>query len=266
MNEQKLNKPNKNNGLARELIMFGITGLIALGVTIILGLGGTLEKLIALVVPLLAGLLMQYWEWFRRKGVYASIISVLLISSIVLNILLVIDRFNNEPNDKALSIDAIPSWVIPYQGRDDEEGGLGSSWLNIEYTESGHPNYQFRCELPVEEYGYAGLIFKFSRPQDLTSYRAVEIKAKFEKKVETDFYIVDIDGRKKAVRIGDGITSGGDITVNVSEGIQTTTIPLHNNFGSIRLEVVDEVEFFVDTGLARGHNNFTIQSVRFIKD
>jgi hypothetical protein len=181
------------------------------------------------------------------------------------NIQLTIKLYNlDQGDDNILLIESMPSSVIAYQGRD-EDGGLGASWLSIEYTEGNNTIYKFQYSLPDEKYGYAGFLYEFSKPQDLSGYKFIEATIDFGEQAVCDLWIIDNDGGKQKAHLGDGVAYSGDITTNTAGKTQTIRIPLHTNFGSIRLDVIKQIEFSVDTNLSPGYHHFTVEGISFIK-
>ncbi len=161
------------------------------------------------------------------------------------------------------SIEEMPLSIYIYQGRD-TVGDYGSAWINYLVREDGETVTEFKYSLPEQEQGYAGLIYRFSEPQDITEYKYIEIKASFNDGAVCDFWLIDDYENKKEVHIGDGITPDGDISISVNDRVQTITIPLKTNFEPVVLRDVIQVEFAVGTYLSRGQNRFVIESIRFI--
>jgi hypothetical protein len=163
------------------------------------------------------------------------------------------------------SIEEMPLSIYIYQGRD-TVGDYGSAWINYLVRENGETATEFRYSLPEQEQGYAGLIYRFSEPQDINEYKYIEIKARFNDGAVCDFWLIDDYENKKEVHIGDGITPEGDISINVNDGVQTITIPLKTNFEPVVLRAVIQIEFAVGTYLSRGQNRFVVESIRFISE
>jgi hypothetical protein len=202
-----------------------------------------------------------------RQRIQASmpVVFSLFIISFVTNLGLILVFTNHYQSKKHLPIDEMPLIITTYQGRD-SNGNLGSAWLNFEIKENGERVEAFRYRLPEDAPGTAGLVYRFPKPKDFTTYEYIQLRVRFDPGAKCSFWLIDNNDVGKDVLIGDGITPKGDIAIDVADGVQTISIPLKSNFGAVNQEIIIQLEFDVDTNLSRGENGFEIESIRLLPD
>ena len=149
----------------------------------------------------------------------------------------------------------------------EKEGEQGNAWIHFKHTGSDE-SYRFEYSLPDQGEGYAGLIYRFYKPIDITKYKYIEIKAIFDTGAVCNFWLIDDNKVKneETILIGDGITPKENISVNITDGIQTITIPIEETFDPIDQNIVRQAEFSVGTYSSRGTNGFLIKSIRFLTE
>ena len=163
-----------------------------------------------------------------------------------------------------ISIKSMPIAVSDYEGV--ESNGLGVAWFSSIINKYGTEQYEFIYSIPKEDYGYAGLMFKFDVPKDMSEFNFVEIDVEFYENALINFYIIDDNENKNLVEIGQNLsTIGKDIEVSKLNGRQLIKIPLHSYFNEIQFDYVSQLEFFVDTSLTNGDSGLLINDIRFIE-
>jgi hypothetical protein len=154
-----------------------------------------------------------------------------------------------------------------FDGIGDERGNVqGNAHLHI-LNDDGIWGYQVDYSLPTnpDEYGYAGLVFDFSSPNDLSEFRFVEVTISYtDADVLCYMNFEDIAQERGYVVLDeDNLPVGSSVTrLNAQDMI--IQIPLQGNFGAVNFDVIKKIGFTADTAYTRGAHTFIIRSVRFL--
>lgn len=265
-----MEKPKKRIRLIEDIAVTLITSAVYVLINVLIAhfffkRGDVVSRVIPAIVMLVIGIVLINTSWIRQRMLALfPVISVLFIISFAANVYLALNCCVASQTDGIKSIEEMPVRVFAYQGRDKEDK-LGAAWV-ADIKENGMLFREFVYSLPEESYGYVGLVYKFTEPQNLTEYNYIEISANFGPGAVCNLWLVDVDGNKKEILIGDGITPMDNFSVQMSDGIQVITIPLESTFSPVNLRIVSELDFAVDTFLSRGRNNFVIHSIEFLSN
>ena len=100
-----------------------------------------------------------------------------------------------------LGIEQMSPRVFAYYGEADNLGGFGRLELIFD-ADTGKPSYDLAYTLPVDQTGYAGLAFQFTKGLNLSGYRAVECIVTFTQPGDVvDLYFKDIAGNFNTMRV-----------------------------------------------------------------
>lgn len=165
-------------------------------------------------------------------------------------------------------VESVPFQIVTYSGIHEKDGPdtwniqLARADLSILNDINGNVDYKFSSYIADEIDAYAGIAFKFPKPQDLSQYEAVEIRMIFEDlSTRCNFKLVDTDNTPAYIsQIGSNILSGEGTTVNINGNEHNIKIPLRTNFKSLNLYAIKEIAF--STG---DSSTFTVTEVTFVR-
>jgi hypothetical protein len=167
--------------------------------------------------------------------------------------------------DGTLRLESMPLVAFSYGGESDPAVGKGWSRLFIVYDKASTPGYRLDYTLPNDGYGYAGLAFKFSKSQNLSGYKFLEVALKFnDEQTRCELALKDISKKTNYVPVGIGVSLEKGATVTADEDRLIFRIPLDTGF-KIAQEAVDEMGVLCDTDSSRGNHSFTVSEIKFIQ-
>lgn len=166
--------------------------------------------------------------------------------------------------DRTLPIEAIPSIAHSYLA--DDPGQSSSSRLIIIMGRETGITYDHEYVFPDNAPGFAGIIFEFEKPRDLSSYATVELMISLVGSPEyCSFALGDTTGKQQEIPCQGPFSAESGITAKINEGWQTIAIPLHENFGAITLESVGKAYTVIVPGDAQGEVDSQLTNIRFIR-
>jgi hypothetical protein len=114
--------------------------------------------------------------------------------------------------------------------------------------------------------GLAGLIFELAKPEDLSSYDAVEFTIEFKGSLGKCFLGMrdSTSGNHAEAPCKEPFTPESGIKATVDAGQQTLTIPLHN-YSAIALTAIDQVYTDIEPAVPGDAGTVKISNIRFIK-
>jgi len=165
------------------------------------------------------------------------------------------NSYFNKPSppveSKVLAIEQISQEVFSFTDADNQNG---IAELRVLYTLAKPPAYTLVYDLPTDRFGAVGIAFKFDQGVNVFDYKSMHFTIQFEQANQSiDLYLADIANSKASTRI----VSTGTVAMNVS-------FPL-NNFTSINLNALKEINFYTQTDANIGHHKIIIQNIRFVK-
>lgn len=167
-------------------------------------------------------------------------------------------------DDKVLSIESIPSIAHEYLAGDADP--VSSSRLLIIYGDGSGVTYEHKYSFPSNAKSYAGIIFEFDEPQNLSVYDFVELTIIIDgSPTYCSVALSDASGNFKEVPCQGPFASDSGITVKVDAGKQTTTIPLQRNYPGVTLGFVVKLYTVIVPGASEGEIDFKVSNIRFIK-
>jgi hypothetical protein len=162
------------------------------------------------------------------------------------------------PNTSTTAIDnllleSIPQEVFSFQGTDEKMAGIAN--LRILYTLDHRPIYKLIYDLstPTNQYGKAGLAFKFDGGIDVSKYKSLNFTIQFDTENQfIDLYLID-----RATRRFKTITNQGQNLIDVGFSL--------SDFMDLDLHDLKEINFFVDTAQNTGDHTLFVSNIRFMK-
>jgi hypothetical protein len=163
-----------------------------------------------------------------------------------------------------LAIESIASWVHAYL-TDDASPASFSNLVGV-YRESSGTTYKHQYSFPDQAKGFAGLIFEFAHPEDLSTYDAVQYTLAVGGSPAPCFLgMRDSSRNHQEIPCQGPFTPDSGITVKAEEDKQTITIPLQKNYTKVALNAIDQVYTDMDPSATKGTSEVKISNIKFIK-
>src|SRR5688572_1960992 len=152
-----------------------------------------------------------------------------------------------------LLLEDTPQEVFSFQGIDEQQDG--KAYLRILYTLNQQPMYKLIYDLPTtDQYGWAGLAFKFNEVIDVSEYKSLDFTIRFDSANQSiDLVLVDRANIKNFIPI-----------ISPSKDPINMSFPLAN-FTDIDLTALKEINFYTTTDANTGYHTLFISNVRFVR-
>lgn len=169
----------------------------------------------------------------------------------------------SSPTDKSeRSIHSYPVTVFNYDGMNDDNVKQGYAELSISYVNQ-EPHYFFDYYVPSDgTYGYAGLVFRFDPPQDLSAYQTIRVVLEYLDDASLcELYINDITSKGEFYLLGKNNLPGGVVRINGSEYSYDIAL---SNFKKPNFKVIYEIGLSVDQDITSGAHRIVLKDISFL--
>ena len=160
-------------------------------------------------------------------------------------------------------IESFPVTVFNYDGLNDSSVQQGYAEISVAYLDQ-EPHYLFDYYVPSDgTYGYAGMVFRFDPPQDLSDYRTIRVVLEYLDDTSLcELYINDITSKGEFYLLGKNNLPGGVLRINGKEYSYEIAL---SNFKKPNFKVIYEVGFSVDPDITKGNHRIVVKQISFIR-
>ncbi len=138
--------------------------------------------------------------------------------------------------------------------------------LFVKRDENLGRDYTFEYTLPDQEEGYAGFVFQFHPPLNITKFGYLEVTLGLDDpEANCDVYLKQGE-TANYIRICDkSFINGNEIESYMETYKLTVKIPLRKNFKDVDHSRIEEVGFGMNTSFTRGTHRFTLYDVKLLQ-